>query len=124
MSLDYAAIAQTAAAAIRDAGQPLLIRRPSAPGTYDPVTGTTVGAGAPVDYPVYGVVLPSLSGWGSVRNPELIQTGDEFALVEATATEPLRTDRLIVGGRTMQIVDIERLAPAGTAVLYTLHLRP
>ena len=123
-AIDYASIAQDAAQAITDAGQSILIRRPDPARVFNKAEGEYEGGGAPADTAVLGVVLPSLPGWVSLRSRSLIEPGDEFVLIEAGKIEPLRTDRVVAEGREYQIIDLERLAPAGIPVLYTLHVRP
>lgn len=124
MGLDYQAIALDAAAAIADAGMSITIRRPAADRVFDPVEGEWTGGGAPVDTVALGVVLPSLPGWTSTHDAALIEPGDQFILLEAGGVEPVLTDRAIAEGREYQIVEMERLAPAGVPVLYTLRVRP
>lgn len=123
-SINYVEIAQDAKAAIADAGRVLTLRRAGSSAVIDWVTGEGAAANGPTEFEFRGVVLPTMPLWANARGQQLQEAGDQFVLMEAGVIEPIRTDSVVIDGQSFGIVDIERLAPAGIPVLYTLHLRP
>lgn len=118
MSIDYAAIAASSLAALTDAGQDVT-RRSYTAGTYDPATGTTTPTTA--DTTRKGVILDFGSG-KTLERGTLIQIGDKRLLLDAEATVS-QQDHFIIGGVEYAIVSIGEVNPAGTPVLYDIHLR-
>lgn len=88
-------------------------------GTYDPATGSVTPTTA--DTMRKGALFDFGAGQ-TLERGTLIQGGDKHLLVDATAQVALQ-DHFIVGGVEYVIVSIGEIAPAGTVVLYDLHLR-
>lgn len=94
-------------------------RRSHTIGSYDPATGTNTDTTA--DTTRKGALLDFGAGQTLVRGT-LIQSGDKRLLLDSTATIAPQ-DHFIVGGTEYVIVSIGEVNPAGTRVLYDLHLR-
>lgn len=92
------------------------------PGTYDPATGlstpttsSTTRKGAAFDFNTLS------SGTQFVRGT-LVEVGDKQLLVDAAAAINIE-DKFTVGSITYQIISVGEVNPAGTVVLYDLHVR-
>lgn len=122
MSIDYAAIAASAAAAITDAGQLITISAPGA-GSYSPSTGAVTST--PATGSAAGVVLPpgAMNGSGFTFGPDVLVraqaliylAADTFAATPkpgATVTE--------AAGKAWRVIGADTLAPAGVPVLHAL----
>ncbi len=134
MTFDYARMAGTATRLLTQFGQ-TVTRRIYTNGTYDPDTGTTTPTTADVSR--IAAVFPVKSGITTIRGA-LVQVGDLEMLLDPDGAVEI-TDRYILEARNsaswfnyffgdvaaqeFTVVSYERLAPAGTPVLYTLHLR-
>lgn len=118
MSIDYANIAANALAALTDAGQDVT-RRAYAAGAYDPATGAA--SITTTDTTRKGVIFDFGAG-KTLERGALIQIGDKRLLLDATATATM-TDHFIVGSDDYSVVSIGEVNPAGTPVLYDIHLR-
>ena len=118
MSIDYSAIAVNALAVLADAGT-AVTRRSYTDGTYNPATGAAAPTTA--DTARTGVVLNYSTGLAMVRGA-LIKGGDKRLLLDAVGVAPALTDRFIVFGTEYRVVSIDETNPAGTPVLYDLHL--
>ena len=118
MSFDYAASAATSLRLITRFGQSVT-RRTFTGGTYSTSTGRTTPTIA--DTTRKGVLLPLKNGQTTIAGT-LIQAGDAQLLLDAEGAV-LQTDHYIIGNKEYSVVSFEALAPAGTAVLNTIHLR-
>lgn len=118
MSFDYTKTAATALRLLTRYGADVT-RTATTPGVYDPATGTTTPTTA--DTARKGVKLPLPSGVTTVRG-QIIQVEDAELLLDAEGDVAI-TDRYTVGGTVYTVVSFEPLAPAGTSVLNTLHIR-
>lgn len=118
MSIDYVAIAASSLTALTDAGQDVT-RRTYTTGAYDPATGTAAATTA--DTTRKGVLLDFGSG-KTLERGTLIQIGDKRLLLDAEATVS-QDDHFIIGGVDYSIVSVGEVNPAGTPVLYDIHLR-
>lgn len=118
MSIDYTAIAASSLAALTDAGQDVT-QRTYTQGTYTLGTGTAAPVTA--DVTRKGVVLDFGSG-KTMERGSLIQVGDKRLLLDATATVSPQ-DHFIIGSDEYTIVSVGEVNPAGTPVLYDIHLR-
>lgn len=118
MSIDYTSIAENATAALTEAGRDVTHRAYTA-GTYS----TATGAAAPTtsDSTRKGALFDFAAGKTHERGT-LIQAGDKRLLLDAAATVAMQ-DKFIIGGVEYGIVSIGEVNPAGTAVLYDIHLR-
>lgn len=130
--MDYAALAATAARLIAADGAPVTLRGIDT-GTYVPGTGQNTQA-APADATLNGALFDFAQG--QTNGPGgLIQQGDKRLLMEAGVRVPAMEDRLVVlgtyasgalvagTGTEYVIKGILEINPAGTPVVYDLHLR-
>lgn len=105
---------------IEEFGQAMTLRR-TAPGTFDPVTGTA-GAATVVDYPCFGITQSyKIKDIDGVK----IQSKDKLITLTASDTlpEPMEDDDLIIAGVTYAVQDCKPLAPGGVAVKYDVQGR-
>ena len=117
-----AALAAAAAAAFQAADDipAAVILRRSVPGVYDPKTGKT-GPATVTDYPAQAVM-------GQYRQQELAGTSilatDRRATIQqaqvAAAGQITTSDKLIVGGATRTIINVQQ---DGASVLWILQIR-
>lgn len=96
-----------------------ITRRAYTSGTYDPATGTATQTTA--DTPRKGAIFDFGPGITYVRG-QLVKVADKQLLVDATGliTE---TDHFIVGGIEYTVISMGEISPAGTPVVYDLHVR-
>ena len=118
MTFDYAPLADTSLELLTEFGQDVT-RRSYTAGTYDPATGTTTPTTA--DTTRKGVLLDFGAGQ-TLERGGLIQGGDKRLLVDATAAVSPQ-DHFVAGGVEYIIVSVGEVNPAGTRVLFDLHVR-
>lgn len=118
MSFDYAELAETALEILSDFGADVIITRVTT-GTYDPTTGANAVTTSNVT--VKGVVLDYRYGETQLAETN-IQAGDKRLLLEAAAT-PGMNDRFTANGKMYAAVSIGEVNPAGTNVLWDIHVR-
>lgn len=117
MTIDYASIAANSLAALTDAGQDVT-RIAYTTGSYNTSTGQA--STTTTSTTRKGVLLDFGEGQTLVRGT-LIQGGDKRLLLDATAgINP--QDHISVGGVEYVVVSVGEVNPAGTVVLYDLHL--
>lgn len=114
----YSELTADALALLTEFGQSVT-RRSYTAGSYDTATGTAVPATA--DSTRKGVALDFAAGQSLVRGT-LVQSGDKRLLVDAVAAINMQ-DHFIVNGVEYVIISIGEINPAGTVVLYDLHVR-
>lgn len=117
MSL-YGGLAKTTAGLVAKFGGPAVLRR-LAVGAYD--TNSGVAAAPPTDVPVTAAVLDFSAGQTYQRG-NLIQGGDKRVLLDSSEVPNLH-DRFVANGVEYTIVSIGEVNPAGTSVLFDLHIR-
>ena len=115
---DYADTAALAVEALTEFGAPIVRRVTTAP-VYSPATGTASAVQS--DLARVGAIFDYGAGQTQVRG-QLVQVSDKRLLVDPTA-EVLMTDVFVVNGTTYTVVSIGEINPAGTRVLYDLHVR-
>lgn len=115
----YTDLRATAAALLTDKGQSMTLTKRTS-GTYDPATGAATVTEA--TYSVTGAVFDFPA---AVIDGTLIQQGDKKVLISVLglSVEPDADDSLTIGGTAHQIVQVKKLSPAGTTVLWTLQVR-
>ena len=96
-----------------------VVRRAFSAGVYDPATGLVTPTTA--DTTRKGALFDFGAGQ-TLERGTLIQGGDKRLLLDATATVSPQ-DHFIIGSAEYVIVSIGEINPAGTVVLYDLHLR-
>lgn len=115
MSL-YDDLAATALELLTELGQSIT-HRSYTTGTYDPATGITTPAttNATRTGALFDINTTTVRG-------QLVQVSDKRLLVDGSAEINLR-DRLIVNSVEYIIVSLGEINPAGTRVLYDMHVR-
>ena len=116
--VDYVKSAATATRLITKFGQSVTLRRYTI-GTYDTATGTNTVTTSDV---TTKAALFDFAQGQTLQAGNLIQAGDKQALMAVTQTPALQ-DHVIVGGKDYVILGLGELNPAGTAIIYDLHLR-
>jgi hypothetical protein len=88
-------------------------------GAYNPTTGAA--AETVVDTAVRGV----LQDVNLREVNDLIQAGDKRLLIAAAdvSTAPTTADRVLIGGRTLQVIQVVTIEQDNTAITYELILR-
>ena len=126
MSLDYAALASTALASIKEAGFKLPIKRVS--GTFDPVEGE-VTASSLLSGELDAVTLPASAGTVQAFDnrplDDLIRGKLRFFIAAASSAPfvPQANDIITFEGETWTIMGCTPLAPAGTPLIYRFGAR-
>jgi len=115
--LDWAELQADVADTISGFG--LVTQRSYTVGAYDPATGEATTSTA--DSTRKGVVLDFAAGQSLVRGT-LVQSGDKRLLLDAVAAVAMQ-DHFIVSGVEYVVVSIGEINPAGTPLLYDLHVK-
>lgn len=97
----------------------VITRREFTTGAYDPATGAA--SQTFTDTQRKGALFDFGAGVTSVRG-QLIQVKDKRLLVDATNTITA-DDNFIVGDTEYTVVTMGEISPAGTPVVYDLHIR-
>lgn len=118
MTFNYAEVAAISLETLTEFGQDVT-RRAYSQGTYDPATGLVTPTTA--DTTRKGVLFDFGAGQ-TLERGTLIQGGDKRLLLDASAAVSMQ-DHFIVGGAEYIIVSLGEINPAGTVVLYDIHLR-
>ncbi len=115
----YTDMRATAERLIREKGQAVTYRH-VVNGEYDPATGAagTTVTNHPARAAVFGFKNSDIDG-------TLILKTDKRVLLacDSLAVEPSKDGRLQIGGVDHEIVSVEPIAPAGTAVVYIVQAR-
>ena len=118
MAFDYARSAQTSARLLARFGQMGALRRQTAgPGsTYDPGEPTNT------DYAVNMAVIKYSDR--EIDGTRILASDLKVLVAPEVEIEPLPSDLLVLAdGRTLAIVTVTPLSPAGTVVLWTIQAR-
>lgn len=120
MAMDYADIAAGALESIAEAGAPMVLHKKGTDGVYVPGVGPQPGTpvrNIPGTAAVFGYKQSAIDG-------TQIRQGDQrMLLAPQIAEEPVKGDTVTAGGKTYNVMNMERVAPAGIVVLYKLQLR-
>jgi len=116
--VDYAKLAATAKNMLTNNGQSVTVRTYTV-GSYDPDSGTSTNTYT--DSTRKGVLLDYGSGLTQVRG-NLVETTDKKLLVDSDAAIS-QQDHVLINSVEYSIVSIGEINPAGTAVIYDLHIR-
>lgn len=122
MSFNYAEMAATAAELIEEFGMPMIVRRSSGGSSYDPIEGETI-PGVGVDADVFGILLEIDSAYSDKVGGQNIQAGDQVVLLRP-GFAPVNSDILIIEGLSWAIVNVNKVSPAGTDLMYEVQVRP
>ena len=118
MTFDYADTAALAVEVLTEFGNPVIRRVTTAP-IYSPTAGAASAVQS--DLVRIGAVFDYGAGQTQVCGT-LVQSGDKRLLLDA-AGEVLLTDQYVINGVDYSVVSIGEVNPAGTPVLYDLHVR-
>lgn len=118
MTFNYSEVAANALETLTEFGCDVT-RRSFTSGTYDPATGLVTPTTA--DTTRKGALFDFGAGQ-TLERGSLIQGGDKRLLLDATAIVSPQ-DHFIVGGVEYLVITVGEINPAGTVVLYDLHLR-
>ena len=117
---DYAHSAATALRLLTKFGQDVTLRSVTI-GAYDTATGAN--AITTSDTTVKAAILDFKSRFGIGQTEiDLVQAGDKHCLMQA-GTIPNLQDVVVVGTKIYSVLSIGEVNPAGTPVMYSLHLR-
>ena len=94
-------------------------RRAYTAGTFDPAT--SIATTSTTDTTRQGVLLDFGAGATLYRN-ELIQGGDKRLLLDAIGAAPDLKDHYVIGSVEYVVKSIGEVNPAGTPIVYDLHL--
>lgn len=144
--MSYADDQLSAKVLLAEAGQVVILTPPST-GTYDPSTGTVIGAGAAllteaggvvltevgdevllesgaaiVTIITIGVVLPLSRGLKHMPGTD-IAAGDQQLLLPGDIAQPEIDTKVTIGGADFTIKEVAPLSPGGTALLYDCVIR-
>ena len=115
----YLDLQADAAGLLAEFGQQVMLRRQQS-SSYDPSTGTASVTTA--DYSGSAVLL-DYSGYELANNAS-IQTGDKRVLLSAVdVPQPMPGDMIYIDSVQWSVKASTSVAPAGTAVLYDVHVR-
>lgn len=117
----YTGLAATAAKLLKSKGQQVLLNRAATPVTYNTADSSVTSASTPSVSKRMGALFDFGSGITTVRG-NLVEKNDKQLLMEAGVV-PVPADTVTVDGITYVIVSIGQANPAGTPVMYDLHLR-
>ncbi|KVD71793.1 hypothetical protein WI89_00805 [Burkholderia ubonensis] len=125
MSDFYAEMAADVVELLTEFGRPVTVTIAAPDPVYDPATSTNVNP--TVDYPAVGAKFDLND---REINGTLVQVGDKRVYVSAVGVPEIRLDdRVTLKGvngapdETYRVVNPNTIGPAGTAVLYDLHVR-
>jgi hypothetical protein len=118
----YSNLQATASRLLASKGQAVTLQSMQA-GTYDPDTSLNTQA-APTAFTLRGVLLDFAAG-KEREGGELVQAGDKELYLEAKAGQAPKIDDKVVmaDGTVYTVLSVGEVNPAGTPVVYDLHLR-
>lgn len=117
MAFDYAKSAATSLKLLTKFGRDV-VKRSFGTGTYNPATGANVAK--TIDTTWKGVLLDFGAGQ-ALKSGGLIKATDKRLLLESGAA-PSLADKIVAGGVEYTIVTLGEVNPAGTVVLFDIHL--
>lgn len=119
MTFNYAKSAASALRLLTKFGADVT-RRSYTTGTYDPATG---GASVTTADTTRKGAFFDFDGGAQYVRGQLVQGGDKQLLLDASATVELQDHFIDAAGVEWTIVSLGSVAPAGTVVLYDIHVR-
>lgn len=122
-TIDYDEIAADALVAIQEAGQGMVLFSAGTPGEYDEINDEYTDPVPDTAIPFYGV-FGDIGYAYAAKGGGSIQLRDRMIFAEAVSMEPKMSDHVYIMGEQWSLVNINPIAPAGTPVLYELHIRP
>lgn len=121
--IDYDEIAADALEAIQEAGQGMVLFSAGSPGEYDEINDEYTDPIPDQAVPFYGVTT-DVSLVYATKAGGTLQARDRIILADAINIEPKLSDHVYVMGEEWSIINITPIDPAGTPVIYELHVRP
>jgi len=116
--MNYAETSELALQLLTEFGQGVT-RLEQGSSVYSPTTGAATSA---TSTSVRQGALFDFGAGSTLVRGSLIQAGDKRLLLDATDSV-LPTDQFAVGGKTYSVISVGEVNPAGTCVLYDLHVR-
>lgn len=116
--VDYVQSAATATRLIGQFGRDVTLKQYTI-GTYDPILGTN--AVTITDRTTKAAIFDFAEGQ-TLQAGNLIQAGDKRCLMNVSYTPNLQ-DHVVIGSKEYVILSVGEVNPAGTAILFELHLR-
>jgi hypothetical protein len=121
VSFDYAKSAATALSLLTKFGVTVTVKRRTA-GVYNPATGEAMASG--VAEQAKGALLPYAPYIINNSNGSIRQEDARLLLSpNGLGAAPEPQDQVAIGNATFTIVNVQKLAPAGTVVLYDAQVR-
>ena len=117
MAFDYAGMASRAADLLERFGTTVTLSRTSGQ-TFNPVTEAATG-GTTTTLTTTGVLIPFKD---ALIDGTRVQSGDRMLVID-NSVAPAVTDKVLVGSVYWNILDIQTASPAGTALVYFVHVR-
>lgn len=118
----YDKLGASAAKLLAKFGQDITLRKPASGSSYDTATGTVTTGGPAVDTVRKGAVFDFKDGVMAASGG-LIQNGDKRLLLDSSLPVPKAEDIVILAGVLWSVKGVKEVNPAGTPVIYELHLR-
>lgn len=118
MTVDYTAKAAQSLAMLTRAGQDVT-RTATTAGSYVP--GGTISGSSTANTTRKGAVFPFAAGVATVRGM-MVESGDLELYLDAEGSVDIN-DKFTVNGTIYTVVSFEEYSPAGTPVLFVIHLR-
>lgn len=116
--VDYASMQTRAADKIAEYGQSITLTRAAVTGT---ASGTRIPTyGTPITITGYGVEIEYTA---SEIDGTIVQKHDIKLIVNALTTAPAVDDTCTYGGTSYRVMNVKKLSPGGTVLLYELQLR-
>lgn len=124
MSFDYTDLRDTAVELITEFGRTLTLRSSDSADVYDEIEGTwTAGPGAVTDVEFFGVTLNPTMEYTQAVGAGNVQARDMLIYMEPTV-EPKMTGAIVIDGEVWQVVNVQRIQPSTTVLLYIVQVRP
>lgn len=122
MTFDYAKPAATAIKLIARYGRTIQHQRITE-GPYSPETGSVTNTTVSTNVKAVDFDFKLQSAGQVFTSDSLVQVGDRYALIGAEVVAIDTSDKLLIDGVTWNIINVKKLAPAGTLVLWNVHIR-
>lgn len=119
MSFDYAELATLSQELLAEFGADATLSHVTQ-GAYDTASGTK--ASTSVDSTRKVAIFDFGSGV-TQHSGNLVEQGDKMALMDSLGIAPGVADSVTFGAVKFSILSMQEVNPAGTPVIYTLHLR-
>ncbi len=116
----YDEMAATTTQLISEFGQDVIISTIQVEKKVDPVSGEVILPEVRKDYTVKGIMKKYPE---NLIDGSRIMYSDRQLMLEASVIEPQMTDKITIDGQLWPIMEIQSINPAGTPLLYIVHVR-